>query len=152
LRLVKSSQVSLIARNWRRRLVQYAVLPPTNHPSRTFKESQFKLAARVSDYSLADGFGANARQDKDFLILKKSDFVKFGLKDNADWSINDFFMAWLLQAESKFKPDRKIRIQFYRCIQIIEGEKSYEKKSYIINSHCCFGIPERFPSPKEFLA
>jgi len=150
LRSFKFSQISLVARSWRRRLVKYAVIAPSTHPSRAFKESRFKLVARVSDYSLADSFGVNAQQDKDTLTIKKSDFTQFGLPDNSNWKVSDLICALLFQAEDKFREDRRIRIRFYRNIHIIEGDKAYDKKSYIIIFYS-IATQENFPSPRSFL-
>jgi len=142
------SEISLTARRWRPRLVQYAVLAPTSFPSRIFAGNRFKLAFRGSDYSLSQAFGVNAKQDKDSLILAKSDFAQFGL--NATWKVSDLILAILSQGNNNFKEDRRIRIKFYRYLQLISNDKAYAVNSYIIYLHT-IATSENFPSPKDFL-
>jgi hypothetical protein len=138
------------SKGWHSSSFRYSFLNSKTYFSQAFRSSQVIRCFRNSDYSLSDAFGLNARQNNDTLIIKKSDFTRFGLPDNATWKVTDLISALLLQGESKFKSNRRIRIRFYRTIHIIQKDKAYEKKSYIIISYS-IAPREKFPSPRSFL-
>lgn len=144
-------RVILNSKGWNSSGVCYSFLNSKTYFSQAFRSSQVIRCFRNSDYSLSDVFGLNAQQDKDSVTIKKSDFVKFGVFDNVNWKITDLISALLLQSESKFRANRRIRVKFYRMFQIIENDKAYERKSYIIILYSN-ASRETIPSPNNFLS
>lgn len=111
----------------------------------SFLLGNFKFTIRnSSDYSLADAFGANAWQDKNWIVLDKGDLGFIG-----ELSVEQFLIALVLRWANSFEPDRRIRCQYWRSIPVFFQSRWWDKHSFLIYL-LAINSPN-FPSPNSFL-
>jgi hypothetical protein len=102
----------------------------------------------VSGYLLRNWFGANSRQDANYLYISKADLVNYGLVPNERNSLDElFFFLNRIWIENK---SGHLSVEFYRSIVLNENGISFIKESYLIKVLLKYNGDFAFPSPDTF--
>lgn len=138
-------------------------IPETSrlYSSTKFKGCKFQYLAASINYRvwrfksstkrllILGNLGCGILQDKDYIILYKSDLTKFGLIVKEENSIEEIFSA-LLPFWSGETPSAQVNISFYRYF-VLEGEDScYQIQSFLITLKPKAST-STFPSPSSFI-